>query len=108
MGEASPEREGFMVTEKTRARLARSAPGRQAKQVVKAFGEFTRLEAAGGIILIAAAVIALPGRILPGPKSTLTCGIRRTIQIGVSLFPRPAWWINESLMVIFFFVVGLN
>jgi NhaA family Na+:H+ antiporter len=83
---------------------------RQARQVLRAFSEFARLEASGGILLMAAAVIALAWANSPWAASYFDLWhLPLTIEAGpFSLSHDLHWWINESLMVVFFFVVGLE
>ena len=110
MGASAPERADILDKEKSRVRLARAAPIRQARQVLRAFGEFARLEASGGILLMAAAVTALAWANSPWADSYFDLWrLPLTIEAGrFSLSHDLHWWINESLMVIFFFVVGLE
>ena len=71
---------------------------------------FFKTEAAGGVVLLVAAVIAL---VLA--NSTLASDYHRlwTFPLGLSFhgfaFERSlSWWVNDGLMVLFFFVVGLE
>jgi Na+:H+ antiporter, NhaA family len=99
-----------MDVKKTRDHLLRIVPTRQAKKVFIAFSEFIRLEATSGLILMIAAVIALLWANSPWAKSYFDLWhTPLTIELGRnSLSHDLHWWINESLMVIFFFVVGLE
>ena len=79
----------------------------------KAFGriqEFIRLETSGGIILMIAAVLAMI--IANSPLATAYDAILGTyIKVGIGSFEiaKPAiLWINDGLMAIFFFLVGLE
>ena len=79
----------------------------------KAFGriqEFMRLETSGGIILMIAAVFAMI--IANTPLATAYDAILGTyIKVGIGSFEiaKPAiLWINDGLMAIFFFLVGLE
>ena len=79
----------------------------------KAFGrvqEFIRLETSGGIILMIAAVFAMI--IANTHLSTVYDSILGTyIKVGIGSFEiaKPAiLWINDGLMAIFFFLVGLE
>ena len=79
----------------------------------KAFGriqEFIRLETSGGIILMIAAVFAMI--IANSPLATAYDAILGTyIKVGIGSFEiaKPAiLWINDGLMAIFFFLVGLE
>lgn len=72
--------------------------------------QFLRIEAASGILLMAAAAIALAWANSPWAASYaklwhLPVGVR----FGPFTFERPLEWVvNDGLMVIFFFVVGLE
>ena len=72
--------------------------------------EFIRLETSGGIILMIAAVFAMI--IANTPLATLYDAILDTyIKVGIGSFEiaKPAiLWINDGLMAIFFFLVGLE
>ena len=79
----------------------------------KAFGriqDFMRLETSGGIILMIAAVFAMI--IANSPLATAYDAILGTyIKVGIGSFEiaKPAiLWINDGLMAIFFFLVGLE
>ena len=79
----------------------------------KAFGriqEFMRLETSGGIVLMIAAVFAMI--IANTPLATAYDTILGTyIKVGIGSFEiaKPAiLWINDGLMAIFFFLVGLE
>jgi NhaA family Na+:H+ antiporter len=79
----------------------------------KAFGriqEFIRLETSGGIILMIAAVLAMI--IANSPLATAYDAILGTyikVSIGSFEIAKPAiLWINDGLMAIFFFLVGLE
>ena len=79
----------------------------------KAFGriqEFMRLETSGGIVLMIAAVFAMI--IANTPLATAYDAILGTyIKVGIGSFEiaKPAiLWINDGLMAIFFFLVGLE
>ena len=72
--------------------------------------DFLRIEAAGGILLLAATAIALVWANSPWSQSyddfwhiPISVGIG-SFQLSHSL----AHWVNDGLMVIFFFVVGLE
>jgi NhaA family Na+:H+ antiporter len=81
-----------------------------ARRAVRAFQDFFRLEAAGGIVLLAATGAALAWANSPWAGSyqelwhtTLTIGA------GPVLVAKPLEaWVNDGLMAIFFFVVGLE
>jgi NhaA family Na+:H+ antiporter len=71
---------------------------------------FLAIEAASGILLLVAAAVALAWA--NSPWSASYSALWHTpigIRIGGLAFERDlAWWINDGLMVIFFFVVGLE
>ena len=72
--------------------------------------EFTRLAASGGIVLLICTIIALLWRNLPGGESYVHFW-ETTFSItlnGWTLSESLLHWINDGLMVIFFFVVGLE
>ncbi len=85
----------------------RKPPGRS---LASAFSEFFKTEAAGGIVLLACAALALIWANSPLAASyfrlwetTVTAGA------GPLLIQKPLLlWINDGLMALFFFVVGLE
>lgn len=72
--------------------------------------EFLRLEAAGGLLLFLAAILALV--LANSPLSSLYGALLDTplaIQIGALSIAKPLLlWINDGLMAVFFFVIGLE
>jgi len=72
--------------------------------------EFLRLEAAGGILLIAAAVLAM--LLANSPffgYYDLLLGVPVEVRIGDLIIAKPlVLWINDGLMAVFFFLVGLE
>ncbi len=86
------------------------ASARPIDRLLSPFQEFLRIEAAGGILLLATTAIALIWANSPWALSyhafwdiQVTIGTD-TFQLSHSL----AHWVNDGLMVIFFFVVGLE
>ncbi len=81
-----------------------------ARRVRKALIEFLRLESAGGILLVAAAVLALV--FANTPLVTAYDWILKlpvTVSIGQFGLSKPLLlWINDGLMAIFFLLVGLE
>jgi NhaA family Na+:H+ antiporter len=79
------------------------------RRTVQAAGAFLEGEAASGIVLIGAAVIAVVwANIAPDTYETLRA---TPLTVGVSplALSKPAvLWINDGLMAIFFFLVGLE
>ncbi|MGI9042729.1 MAG: Na+/H+ antiporter NhaA, partial [Gemmatimonadaceae bacterium] len=71
---------------------------------------FLRLEAAGGLTLMAAAVLALitANSPLAGHYAALF-DVHFTVAIGEAGISKPLLlWINDGLMAVFFFLVGLE
>jgi NhaA family Na+:H+ antiporter len=85
-------------------------PRRVVGRLHRAFREFARLEAAGGLVLLGAALIALVWA--NSPWASLYEDLWHiSVSVGfgtLSLTQDLHWWINEALMVVFFFVVGLE
>jgi NhaA family Na+:H+ antiporter len=79
-------------------------------RVVRVFQEFFRMEAAGGVLLLLAAAVALAWANSPWSESyhhlwTTTV----TIGYGDAGISKPLeTWVNDGLMAVFFFVVGLE
>lgn len=99
------------MTQRTNAnsiRAVQTPP--QVKRLFKAFREFTRLEATGGILLLATSIIAILWANSPWKQAYYDLWhMPFTISFnGFTLSHDLHWWINESLMVIFFFVIGLE
>lgn len=78
--------------------------------IPRAFREFTRLEAAGGIVLLVAAAGGLAWA--NSPWASLYESLWSTpVVVGVGAFgmAKPLLlWVNDGLMAVFFFVVGLE
>jgi len=72
--------------------------------------EFIKLEAAGGIVLIAASAIALILANSPfGSIYAAFLDVPVAIQIGALEIAKPLLlWVNDGLMAVFFFLVGLE
>lgn len=81
-----------------------------ARRVVSPVERFLAVEAASGVVLLAAAALALglansPWRAGFAALWHLTLGVR----VGALVFQRDLhFWVNDGLMTIFFFVVGLE
>ena len=72
--------------------------------------EFTEMGPAGGIVLMLAAVLAmLMANSFLAPLYDLLLGLPVAVQVGPLEVAKPLLlWINDGLMAIFFFVVGLE
>ena len=77
---------------------------------MRPFQEFSESEAAGGVLLLLAAALALAWANSPWAKSYYTLWEHKfTIGFeGLALSKSILHWINDGLMAIFFFVVGLE
>jgi NhaA family Na+:H+ antiporter len=71
---------------------------------------FLRIEAASGILLLVAAAVALVWANSPGAASYVhLLHTPLGVRVGTFVFERTLeWFINDGLMVIFFFVVGME
>jgi Na+:H+ antiporter, NhaA family len=85
-----------------------------ARRLVGAFARpverFLQIEAASGLVLMAAAAVALVWANSPwvGAYEALWTTVLR-FELGPFSFARDLrWWVNDGLMTIFFFVVGLE
>src|SRR6478672_7501292 len=87
-----------------------AAPRRLSARALRALGEFLRLEAAGGILLILAAVLALV--CANSPLQHWYVGFRDlpvAVGVGELRIAKPALlWINDGLMAVFFLLVALE
>lgn len=77
---------------------------------VASLREFIRMESAGGILLVLAASLALIAANSPlATMYDMILGTQMGIHIGMFAINKPALlWINDGLMAIFFFLVGLE
>jgi NhaA family Na+:H+ antiporter len=78
--------------------------------LIRPFAEFFRLEASGGILLLLAAVAALVVANSPlGPAYVRLWSTPVTVGGGDWVLTKPLLlWVNDGLMALFFFVVGLE
>lgn len=78
--------------------------------IVDAIGDFMNLESAGGILLLVAAVLAM--LIANSPLAAAYDALLATpvaVQVGALVIDKPLFlWINDGLMAIFFFLIGLE
>ena len=94
----------------------RSGPGRPLESAgalesaMRPLTEFIRLEAAGGIVLMLAAAVGLI--VANSPLEALygsLLDLEMEIRIGATALSKPLLlWINDGLMAVFFFLVGLE
>ena len=79
-------------------------------KVLKSLQEFVRLESAGGLILMMAAVLALAIANSPfAAYYTAWLDLPLAIKIGTFGIAKPLLlWINDGLMAVFFFLVGME
>jgi Na+:H+ antiporter, NhaA family len=85
-------------------------PARLAARVFRTFEEFTRLETAGGIVLLIAAAVALAWANSPWVEHYDALW-NTPVVVGVDGFGIAKslhHWVNDGLMAVFFFVVGLE
>jgi NhaA family Na+:H+ antiporter len=81
------------------------------KNAVQSLQEFLKLEAAGGILLVGATVVALLLANIPVASDAYErfLGLQLTITLGGQGVDKPLLlWINDALMVLFFMLVGLE
>lgn len=88
-----------------------SSPGQpQPGAILSAVNEFMRLESAGGLLLLLAALAALV--VANTPLSVYYDALLDTtvaVQVGALAIDKPLLlWVNDGLMAIFFFLIGLE
>ena len=80
------------------------------RTLTSAIGNFMQLESAGGILLLISAVLAI--LVANSPAAALYDGLLKltvAIQVGALEIRKPLLlWINDGLMAIFFFLIGLE
>lgn len=78
--------------------------------IATAVRDFMKLESAGGILLLIAAIVAM--FVANTPLKELYASLLDTtvsIQVGTLLIEKPLLlWINDGLMAVFFFLIGLE
>ncbi|MEQ8205535.1 MAG: Na+/H+ antiporter NhaA [Woeseia sp.] len=84
-----------------------SAPSGKIKSALR---EFMQLESASGLLLLAAAVLAM--LIANSPLASIYDALLSTtvaVQVGALVINKPLLlWINDGLMAVFFFLIGLE
>ena len=93
--------------------MASSSPASPASppyRLLQPFAEFFRTEAAGGLVLIVCAAVALVWANSPlGAAYTALWTMPVSIGAGTSVFTEPLlFWVNDGLMALFFLLVGLE
>ena len=90
--------------------IAERFPRDSIRRIFRPFQEFTKLEASGGILLLFFTVVALIWSNSPhGDSYFQLWQTELSISFGVLTLSKPLLlWINEGLMAVFFFVVGLE
>ncbi len=81
------------------------------KRAVSSLQEFLKLEAAGGILLVGATVVALMLANIPSASEAYEwfLALQLTVTLGGLGVDKPLLlWINDALMVLFFMLVGLE
>ncbi len=81
------------------------------RQLARPFVRFFRIEAAGGMVLMACTALALALANIPATADAFHHFWHTPTSIGIGEFAlnKPLeFWINDGLMTIFFFVVGLE
>lgn len=83
---------------------------RKTGSYVGMFQDFLRMEAAGGILLVVAAILAMVvANTGLGPAYDAFLGIPIAIKVGALEIAKPLLlWVNDGLMAVFFFLVGLE
>ena len=83
---------------------------KQPLAIVDAIGDFMNLESAGGILLLIAALLAM--FIANSPLAVTYEALLATpvaVQVGALVINKPLFlWVNDGLMAIFFFLIGLE
>ena len=81
-----------------------------ARLLIRPFQTFFRLESASGILLLASALVALFWANSPLADSYFRLwSAKITVDVGLVAISKPLLlWINDGLMAVFFFVVGLE
>jgi Na+:H+ antiporter, NhaA family len=87
-----------------------STPGTAIEAITSPFGRFARMEAAGGIVLLASTILALVWSNSPWHQSYEQF-FQTHLSVGFGKFvltENRHEWINDGLMSLFFFLVGLE
>ncbi len=92
------------------AKMRQLASQGPAERILRSFQEFAKIEAAGGILLLVCTAAALVWANSPWADTYFSLWQTKvTVGVGEFMLSKPLWlWINDGLMAIFFFVVGLE
>jgi NhaA family Na+:H+ antiporter len=95
------------MTTSIKTRKFQRSPG---KWILRPFQEFAKLEASGGILLLFFTVVALVWANSSWANTYFSLWQTRiTVGFGTAVLSKPLLlWINDGLMAVFFFVVGLE
>ena len=90
--------------------MTSAAPDRPVEKIVRPFQDFAQKASSGGILLIAATVVALVWANSPwGESYAALWQTKLTVGVGdFSISKDLTHWINDGLMAVFFLVVGLE
>jgi NhaA family Na+:H+ antiporter len=99
----------LLRVKRTPTELAGSAKTK-ARQALDPLAEFLREEAAGGIVLVVASIVAVIWANSPAGESYVSFWeTKATLGLGgAALTEDLRHWVNDGLMALFFFVVGLE
>ena len=90
--------------------MAEQTPDDTNSPIADALKEFLQLESAGGLLLLSAAVVAMI--VANSPLADWYSGLLDTtvaVQVGALAINKPLLlWINDGLMAVFFFLIGLE
>jgi NhaA family Na+:H+ antiporter len=88
----------------------RLLPGRPIERLTSPFERFLRIESASGVVLIVCTLVALAAANSEFADAYRSLwGQRLSIALGPWKLDYPLWyWVNDALMTLFFFVIGLE
>ena len=87
-----------------------TTPSPPIELLLRPFQKFAKVEASGGLLLLLCTIVALAWANSPWAESYLSLWqTRLTFGLGGFTLSKPLLlWINDLLMAVFFFVVGLE
>lgn len=85
-------------------------PALQPPRIASTVRDFIKLESAGGLLLIIAAVVAMAAANTPlRPVYGMLLDVTVAVQVGELAITKPLLlWVNDGLMAVFFFLIGLE